>query len=72
MELQNAWKELDHQKINTFLLEHGSDSVIPWKKHPPLASHMGGVWGRQIRSILNILSYFLGTHGCMCVGLRVF
>ena len=62
-ELQNTWKKTDHKKISTFLLKHCSDWLIPWKKNPPLASHMGGVWERQIRSIRNILSPLLKTYG---------
>ena len=30
--------------------------------NPPLASHMGGVWERQIRSARAILSSILKTH----------
>ena len=32
-------------------------------KNPPLASHMGGVWERQIQSARAILSFLLKTHG---------
>ena len=31
--------------------------------NPPLASHIGGVWERQIRSARNILSSLMKTHG---------
>ena len=30
--------------------------------NPPHASHMGGVWERQIRSVRNILNVLLSTH----------
>ena len=36
---------------------------IQWKRNPPLASHMGGVWERQIQSVRNILSSLMKTHG---------
>ena len=34
----------------------GSDWVIKWKRNPPAASHMGGIWECQIRSAGSILS----------------
>ena len=36
---------------------------INWKRTPPLASNMGGVWERQIRSARMILNSLLKTHG---------
>ena len=44
------------------LLQNSAD-WIQWKRNPPLASHMGGVWDRQIRSARNILSPFMKTQG---------
>ena len=35
---------------------------IEWVFQPPAASHMGGVWERQIRSIRKILSSVIGTQ----------
>ena len=29
--------------------------VIDWHHNPPAASHMGGVWERQIRTARNII-----------------
>ena len=34
-----------------------------WKRNPPAASNMGGVWERQIRSARRILVSLLKTHG---------
>ena len=34
-----------------------------WIRNPSAASHMGGVWERQIRSARAILSSLLSTHG---------
>ena len=37
--------------------------LVKWIRNPPAASHMGGVWERQIRSARAILSSLLSTHG---------
>ena len=39
-ELKKAYMEMDHRKIQSFLLEQGGD-WIRCHKNPPLASHMG-------------------------------
>ena len=44
------------------MLEHGGQ-WIQWKRNPPTASHMGGVWKRQIRSAHSILVALLKIHG---------
>ena len=61
-ELKRALSELDHEKIRGFLQNEGAD-WIEWKFNPPTASHMGGVWERQIRSARNILSSLMKEHG---------
>ena len=61
-ELCKAFNEMDHTKISSFLQDNGPDWLI-WIKNTPTASHMGGVWGQQIRSARNILSSLLKTHG---------
>ena len=61
-ELTDAIQEMDHEKIKGFMLTQGAD-WINWRKNPPMASHMGGVWERQIRSARSILSSLLKTHG---------
>ena len=61
-ELAKAFQEMDHQKIQHFLENLGSDYII-WHGNPPTASHMGGVWERQIHSAQNILMSLLVTHG---------
>ena len=63
-ELKEAVAELDHEKIRGFLQTEGAD-WIEWKRNLPSASHMGGVWERQIRSVRNILSSLMKTHGHM-------
>ena len=39
---------MDHTKISNFLQDNGTYWLV-WIKNTPTASHMGGVWERQIR-----------------------
>lgn len=50
-ELQEALKQVDSNRIVTFLAEKQCD----FKMHTPHSSHTGGVWERQIRTVRNIL-----------------
>ena len=50
-ELQRSIQDWNHSKISEFLKQR----EITWKFNPPYASHMGGIWERQIRSIRRIL-----------------
>jgi len=53
-ELENAAAEMDEAQIHSFLL--GRDcNWFEFKTNPPSASHIGGVWERQIRSARNVL-----------------
>ena len=61
-ELTKALKEMDEEKVRNFLQDKGTD-WIKWTHNPPAASHMGGVWERQIRTARAILSSLLKTHG---------
>ena len=61
-ELKKALKEMDHLKIKNYLQGNGADWIL-WHKNPPGASHMGGVWERQIRTARGILEGLLKTHG---------
>ena len=64
-ELKKALDEMDHSIIQQILCrEHKADCIVQWKQNPPAASHMGGVWERQIRSVRSILSALLREHGC--------
>ena len=60
-ELLQGWKDMDHDKIRGFLLEKRCD-WITWERNPPAASHMGGVWERQIRTIRGVLTSLLHEH----------
>ena len=61
-ELLKTFSEMDHNKIENFLQDHGGD-WITWKRNPPAASHMGGIWEHQIRSPRAILNSLLQTRG---------
>eukprot|EP00112_Aurelia_sp_Birch-Aquarium-sp1_P012818 Seg270.5 transcript_id=Seg270.5/GoldUCD/mRNA.D3Y31 product="hypothetical protein" protein_id=Seg270.5/GoldUCD/D3Y31 len=55
---------MDHERIKRELLNEGADYLlIKWKRNPPSASHMGGIWERQIRSVRAILSALFQVHG---------
>ena len=54
-ELKAALNEMDHQKIKAYLTEQGADWIV-WESNTPAASHMGGVWERQIRTVKNVLT----------------
>ena len=53
-ELKEALMELDQRKISSELLKDGCD-WITFRMNVPSASHMGGVWERQIRSVRGVL-----------------
>ena len=61
-ELRKALKEMNQKQIRDYLLRNGT-VWITWYKYPPGASHMGGVWEYQIRSVRGILAALLKTHG---------
>ena len=52
---------MDHDQINHFLVSKSCD-WITWQNTPPAASHMGGVWERQIRTVRAVLTYLLTEH----------
>ena len=57
-ELRNALEDLDQLKIVCELQSHDCD-WFSFRMNTPSASHMGGVWERQIRSARNVLSALL-------------
>ncbi|VDI06964.1 Hypothetical predicted protein [Mytilus galloprovincialis] len=61
-EFTKAMSELDFDRIRQYLLEQNCD-FVQFKMNVPSASHMGGVWERQIRSVRNILSTLLCQLG---------
>ena len=55
---------MDHKGIQRRLCKtFNADWVIQWKQNPPAASHMGGVWECQIRSVRSILSALMREYG---------
>ena len=62
-----AYREMDHEKIGDFLLGEKCD-WIRWEMNVPEASHAGGVWERQIRSVRNVLSSILHDHSSTLTG----
>ena len=66
-ELQAALREMDQEKIRSNLLECNCDWVN-FQMNVPHASHMGGVWERQIRSVRNVLDVLLDNHGSQLNG----
>ena len=61
-ELKAALEELDHDNIRSVLQCHHCGWFV-FKMNVLSASHMGGVWERQIRSVCNVLSSLLQTNG---------
>ena len=59
--LEICMNEMDNQRIWDLLLKKRADQIV-WQKNPPMASHMGGAWERQIRSARIILSSLIRTH----------
>ena len=62
-EYRKAFREMDHEKINSFQVNKSCDWII-WEKTPPEASHMGGIWERQIRTVRGVLASILDEHSC--------
>ncbi|CAB4023470.1 uncharacterized protein LOC113666921, partial [Paramuricea clavata] len=61
-ELQAALSEMNQETVSQKLLKENCD-FIKFQMNVPHASHMGGSWERQIRSVRNVLSALLDAHG---------
>ena len=61
-ELSEAVKEMDQDKVREFLVNKECD-WIEFQTNVPSASHMGGIWERQIRTVRNVLNALLDDHG---------
>lgn len=60
--LQAALNEMNHEKMQRELLRDNCD-WFTWKMNVPHASHMGGMWERQIRTVRSVLTGLLQSHG---------
>lgn len=58
-ELKRAYNEMSWNKVKIHLMEESCEFLL----NVPYASHMGGVWERQIRSVRSILSCVLRHSG---------
>ena len=61
-ELAKEAQSMDQQQIQQFLRANSCD-VFEFKMNVPAASHMGGVWERQIRTVRSILINLLEQNG---------
>ena len=61
-ELKDALLEMDNKKVQVEMLKLNCD-WFETKLNVPSASHMGGVWERQIRTVRSVLSALLETNG---------
>ena len=61
-ELKESMAELDQGQIKEELLKNNCDWVT-FKMNVPAASHMGGSWERQIRTVRSVLTAILETNG---------
>ena len=39
-----ALQQMDYDEIKKILLTGDTNWLVTWKRNPPTASHMGGVW----------------------------
>ncbi|XP_071477081.1 uncharacterized protein [Diadema antillarum] len=56
------WAQTNHEKVKDFLMREGCD-FINFNFNVPSASHMGGSWERQIRSIRQALDGLMHQAG---------
>ncbi|XP_028519132.1 uncharacterized protein LOC114576535 [Exaiptasia diaphana] len=61
-ELKEALNEMSADKLKAEMLKDNCD-YIEFKMNVPSASHMGGVWERQIRTVRNVLASLLQDNG---------
>ena len=63
-ELRTSLKDLDQDLMNKYATSRG----IQWYFNPPAASHHGGVWERQIRTIRKIMNAILNEQNMKTAG----
>ncbi|XP_068240985.1 uncharacterized protein [Palaemon carinicauda] len=57
-ELRKSLQEMNDDEVRAFL----SKESISWTFNPPTASHMGGVWERQIRTLRKVWTPLFKEH----------
>ena len=60
-EYEKCKKEMCNDKVRQELMKDQCDWIV-FNMNAPTASHMGGVWERQIRTVRNVLSVLLDQH----------
>ena len=66
-ELKEGLDRLDHTRIRNELQHHNCDWFV-FELNIPSASHMEGVWERQIRSVRNVLASLLQSNSTQLNG----
>ena len=61
-ELKEAMEGMDDSHLQRSLSNMGCNYVV-FKHNVPSASHMGGVWERQIRTVRNVLTSLMHDFG---------
>ena len=61
-ELREALEEMDQDRIRVEVLKLNCD-WIKFKMNVPKASHMGGVWERQIKTVRCVLEALMQKNG---------
>ena len=56
-------REIDHSKVKEYLLGQHNCDYFNFTMNVPSASHMGGAWERQIRTVRNVLAPMLEKLG---------
>ena len=62
-ELQRALSAMENNAIQRSSCTEFKVDWVQWKQNPPSASHMGGAWERQIRSVRSSLTALMREHG---------
>ena len=61
-ELKEALEGMDDNRLKEYLSGEGCDYIL-FRMNVPSASHMGGVWERQIRTVRSVLSSIMEDFG---------
>lgn len=61
-ELDREWAAMNHDNVKDFLLQQNCD-YFDFNMNVPSASHMGGIWERQIRTVRGVLEPMLQKSG---------